>query len=96
MGVSVGDEGVKLPAAERCLVYGKILSHILRIKNVFLGMAELFPATVVTEDLLVLTRQVRPVNSVMGPYGTDAFRCRLYLYLLKKPRTPGSADCLLP
>lgn len=55
MGVSVGDEGVKLPAAERCLVYGKIRTDILGIKNVFLGMAELFPATVVTEDILVLT-----------------------------------------
>lgn len=55
MGVTVGNEGVKLPTAERCLVYGKMLSHILRIKNIFLGMAELFPATVVTEELLVLT-----------------------------------------
>ena len=55
MGVTVSDEGVKLPAAERCLVYGKIRTDILGIKNVFLGMAELFPATVVTEDLLVLT-----------------------------------------
>ena len=55
MGVSVGDEGVKLPATQRCLVYGQIRADILGIKNVFLGMAELFPATVVTEDLLVLT-----------------------------------------
>lgn len=32
-----------------------VRADVLRIEDVFLGMAELFPATVVTEDLLVLT-----------------------------------------
>lgn len=43
MCVTVGDKGVKLPAAERRLVYGKVRPDILRIEDVFFGVSELLP-----------------------------------------------------
>ncbi|WP_289647227.1 hypothetical protein [uncultured Muribaculum sp.] len=54
MGVSVGDEGVKLPATQRCLVYGKIRADVLRIENVFFCVTQLLPVSVITEYFLVL------------------------------------------
>lgn len=55
MGVTVGDKGVKLPAAERRLVYGKVRPDILRIEDVFFGVSELLPLPVIAEYLLILT-----------------------------------------
>ena len=54
MGVTVGDEGVKFPAAERCLVYGKVRSDVLRIEDIFFRVTQLLPVTVIAEYLLVL------------------------------------------
>lgn len=68
----------------------------MRVEDVLFRMAELFPLSVVTEYFLVLARQIGAVDSVMSTYGADTLGRGFNPLLLKKLRTQGSGDCLLP
>lgn len=94
VGVAVGDEGVKLPAAERRLVDGQVGPDVLREQDELLCMRELLPSAVAAEYFFVLARQSCPFHAVMRAYGAYALWRRLNPYLLKKPRTRESGGCL--
>lgn len=95
MCIAVGDERIELSAAQCRLVDGQVRTYIPGMKYVFPCMFKLFPTAVSAENLFVLSGQIRSVDTVVSADRADAFRRRLYLYLLKKLRTPVSGGCPL-
>ena len=64
------------------------------VEKPLLRVVKLVPLPEITEDLLVLARQVGAVDPIVVSNRIYAFRRFVNLLLLKKPRTPGSGESL--
>lgn len=59
------DHCIQLPAAQGRLVYAHDRTKIFLIEDPVLRMVKLIPLPVITENLLILARQIAAVDSVM-------------------------------
>ena len=88
MGGLVRQYGVDLAVAQASLVKAQRRTYVVGEQDIALGMAELFPRAVVTDDFLVLLAERLTVQPVTGGKSGDAYGSGLNLPLLKKRRTP--------
>ena len=91
MGGLVRQHGVDLAVAQACLVKAQRGAYVVGEQDIALGVAELFPGAVVTDDFLVLLAEGLPVQTITGGKRGDAYGGGLNLPLLKKRRTRRSA-----
>ncbi len=87
----VGNEGEHLVAAKRRLVDAQPLAAVLREHDIAAAAAlqalHALPVAVAAQLVLVQVGKRLAVHAVKAPYRLDGKRLRLYLLLLKKPRT---------
>ena len=91
VGGLVRQYGVDLAVTQACLVKAQRGTYVVGEQDVALGVAELLPRTVVTDDLLVLLAKSLAVQPITGGKCGDAYGGGLNLPLLKKRRTQRSA-----
>lgn len=93
MTVTIGNDSIQLTIRQTRLVYGQIGAYVLCKHKPLVGMGQLTPGTIVTQDLLVLFLKSMCVYVVEILKRTAGHWGCLHTSLLKKPQTPSNSGC---